>query len=210
MPIRITNLIKNFSAGNVKTPVRTAVLNVPGFELADGDQVALVGKSGGGKSTLLNVIAGIVTADSGEVMINSTDITQLSEPARDTFRAANIGYVFQTFNLIQGLTAMENVILAMSFAGKVKNMEARAKELLSLVGLAEKLANKPRELSVGQQQRVAIARAVANEPQLILADEPTANLDEASSDLVITLLKKVCSESGRMLILVTHEREVAA
>jgi putative ABC transport system ATP-binding protein len=203
MPITIENLLKRYSAA------APPVLNVPELHIADGEQVAIVGKSGGGKSTLLNIIAGIVTATSGSCVVNETDVTKLSEAKRDLFRAENIGYVFQTFNLIQGLTALENVMLAMSFTGKVKEPHKRAKEVLQLIGLEAKHHSKPRELSVGEQQRVAIARAIANQPHILLADEPTANLDEANTDAVIKLLRGVASEEQRILVLVTHERDIA-
>jgi putative ABC transport system ATP-binding protein len=202
MPIELLGVVKSFSA--------SPTICIEQFRIADGERIALVGKSGSGKSTLLNLIAGIVTPTSGSVSVDGIDIGKLSEAKRDQFRAANIGYVFQTFNLIQGLTALENVLLAMGFAGKHKSPETRAKELLSRVGLENKLRHKPRELSVGEQQRVAIARAVANEPKILLADEPTANLDEQNTDIVLNLLNELSSSEPRILILVTHERDVAA
>ncbi|KER09488.1 MAG: ABC transporter ATP-binding protein [[Candidatus Thermochlorobacteriaceae] bacterium GBChlB] len=202
MPIELLGVVKSFST--------FPTICIEQFRIADGERIALVGKSGSGKSTLLNLIAGIVTPTSGSVSVDGIDIGKLSEAKRDQFRAANIGYVFQTFNLIQGLTALENVLLAMGFAGKHKSPETRAKELLSRVGLENKLRHKPRELSVGEQQRVAIARAVANEPKILLADEPTANLDEQNTDIVLNLLNELSSSEPRILILVTHERDVAA
>jgi ABC-type lipoprotein export system ATPase subunit len=204
MSIHISNLVKSYP--NSSAPV----INIASFSLERGEKIALLGRSGSGKSTLLNSIAGIITPTSGSVKINDVEITSLSEAKRDRFRAETIGYVFQTFNLLQGLTALENVVLAMGFAKKHKNATARAKELLVQVGLQNELGKKPRELSVGQQQRVAIARAVANDPAVILADEPTANLDEESSALVLKLLTDIASEQNRILILVTHEREVAS
>ncbi|PIO48889.1 MAG: ABC transporter ATP-binding protein [[Chlorobium] sp. 445] len=204
MPITLKNVIKQY------TPQSTLTLNIPNFSVNDGEHLALVGRSGSGKSTLLNLIAGILTPTSGMIDLNGTDIAKLSEAKRDLFRAENIGYVFQTFNLIQSLTACENVLLAMSFAKKVQQPKARAKELLQLVGLGEKAHLKPRELSVGEQQRVAIARAIANEPRIILADEPTANLDEQNADTVLNLLLELASKENRILLLVTHERDVAA
>ncbi len=202
MPIELLGIVKSFSA--------SPTLCIEQFRIADGERLALVGKSGSGKSTLLNLIAGIVTPTSGSVSVDGIDIGKLSEAKRDQFRAANIGYVFQTFNLIQGLTALENVLLAMGFAGKHKSPETRAKELLRQVGLENKLRHKPRELSVGEQQRVAIARAVANEPKILLADEPTANLDEQNTDIVLNLLNELSSSEPRILVLVTHERDVAS
>ncbi|RFM25072.1 MAG: ABC transporter ATP-binding protein [Candidatus Thermochlorobacter aerophilum] len=204
MPITLTNVTQRYGSSGA------LVLNIPSFTLNDGERVALIGRSGSGKSTLLNLIAGILTPTSGIIDINGTDIAQLSEAKRDLFRAENIGYVFQTFNLIQSLSALENILLAMSFAQKVERPEARAQELLQLVGLATKAHCKPRELSVGEQQRVAIARAIANEPRIILADEPTANLDEQNANAVLDLLLELASKENRILLLVTHERDVAA
>jgi putative ABC transport system ATP-binding protein len=204
MPITLTNVTQRYGSSGA------LVLNIPSFTLNDGERVALIGRSGSGKSTLLNLIAGILTPTSGIIDINGTDIAQLSEAKRDLFRAENIGYVFQTFNLIQSLSALENILLAMSFAQKVERPEARAQELLQLVGLATKAHCKPRELSVGEQQRVAIARAIANEPRIILADEPTANLDEQNANAVLDLLLELASKENRILLLVTHERDIAA
>lgn len=204
MGIVITNLTYAYSKAS------RPILNIPKFEVQDGESLALVGKSGSGKSTLLNAIAGIVAVSQGSLNVNGVELTALSETERDAFRAENVGYVFQTFNLLQGLTAFENVLLAMSFSKKNSDAKSRAKQLLERVGLGEKQACKPRELSVGEQQRVAIARAIANAPKLLLADEPTANLDEQNADSVLNLLKEVASEENRILILVTHERDVAA
>ncbi len=204
MGIVISNLVYAYSATS------RPILNIPALEVQDGECVALVGKSGSGKSTLLNAIAGIIAISQGSLKVNGVELSALSEPERDAFRAENIGYVFQTFNLLQGLSAFENVWLAMSFTKKFPNPKSRAKALLERVGLGDKLSHKPRELSVGEQQRIAIARAIANNPKVILADEPTANLDEQNTEIVLNLLKEVASEDNRILILVTHERDVAA
>ncbi|MCS7013567.1 MAG: ABC transporter ATP-binding protein [Chloroherpetonaceae bacterium] len=204
MPITLSEVVHQYPSSSLPT------LRVPSFVINDGEHLALVGRSGSGKSTLLNLIAGILTPTAGTIDINGTDITKLSEAKRDLFRAENIGYVFQTFNLIQSLSALENVLLAMSFASKVEKPKARAEELLQQVGLDGKYHKKPRELSVGEQQRVAIARAIANEPRIILADEPTANLDEQNANAVLNLLLDLSSRENRILILVTHERDVAA
>jgi putative ABC transport system ATP-binding protein len=183
------------------------ILNVPRFEIAAGEQVALVGQSGGGKTTLLNVIAGITTADAGSVVVDGVDVTRLPEAARDRFRAERIGIVFQTFNLLSGFTAIENVLLGMTFAGRANR--AFARDLLSRVGLEHRLSHKPGQLSVGEQQRVAVARALANRPKLMLADEPTANVDVGNQDLVLNLIRDACTEQGVSLLLVTHAPEVA-
>ena len=185
------------------------VLDVPELELVQGRQLCLTGDSGGGKTTLLNIIAGIVLPTSGRVLHDDVDITTLSESARDRHRARCIGYVFQTFNLIQGLSAEENVSLAQSFAG-IKGMEAKeAREgLLNRMGLSERRGARPGNLSVGEQQRVAIARALINHPQIILADEPTANLDERNGAEVLDLLQELCRDVGSTLLIVTHEAQV--
>jgi putative ABC transport system ATP-binding protein len=184
------------------------VLNVKRFELQSGEQVALVGQSGGGKTTLLNVIAGITYADSGSVIIDGTDIRRLPEAPRDQFRAEKIGIVFQTFNLLPAFSAYENVLLGMTFSGRRPD-RAFARELLQRVGLGHRLSHKPGQLSVGEQQRVAVARALANRPRLMLADEPTANVDVAHQDLVLKLIREACTEHGVSLLLVTHATEVA-
>jgi putative ABC transport system ATP-binding protein len=183
------------------------ILNVERFEVAPAEQVALVGQSGGGKTTLLNVISGITTADAGTVIVDGVDVTRLSEPARDRFRAERIGIVFQTFNLLPAFSAYENVLLGMTFAGRTDR--AFAKDLLSQVGLGHRLSHRPGQLSVGEQQRVAVARALANRPRLMLADEPTANVDVANQDLVLKLIRDACNEHKVSLLLVTHSQDVA-
>jgi ABC-type lipoprotein export system ATPase subunit len=184
------------------------VIQVDRFELAAAQEVAIAGESGSGKSTFLNVIAGIVNADSGRVVLDGQDVTQLKEAARDRWRAANIGYVFQSFNLLQGYTCLENVLLAMAF-GPGAN-KTRAEELLNRVGLGDRLHERPRRLSWGQQQRVAVARALANRPKLVLADEPTGNLDARNAAEVISLIRETCHEVGSALLLVSHDRDVLA
>jgi len=187
---------------------RTDVLDVPGFRLAAGEQCALEGKSGSGKSTLLNVIAGILRADSGRVVIAGVDITRLDEARRDRLRADALGLVFQQFNLLPGFTALENVLVAMSF-GSGRADRGRATELLAAVGLADRLHHRPAQLSTGQQQRVAVARALANRPRAVLADEPTASVDAAHQQQVIDLLRDTCTAQNVALLLVTHAPEVA-
>jgi len=203
--LRIKNLKKTFIEPNGE-PLH--VLDIPKFNLADGEQMALVGRSGCGKTTLLHVIAGISTATSGNVYIDNLDITRLSEAGRDRFRAENVGYVFQTFNLLSGFTALENVQLGMTFARGRKDPQ-RAKELLDRVGLSHRLSHKPATMSVGEQQRTAVARALANEPKLLLADEPTANVDPANQQAMIELIRQTCEEERVALILVTHAMDVA-
>lgn len=183
------------------------ILDVPRLALEAGEQVVIRGRSGGGKTTLLNVIAGLATPDSGKIVVNTTDVTRLPEAARDRFRARHIGFVFQTFNLLAGFSALENVLLGMTFTGQPRD-PARATELLNRVGLAHRLSHKPAALSVGEQQRVAVARALVNRPVLLLADEPTANIDPAHQKQVIDLIRDVCRAENVAMLLVTHSDDV--
>lgn len=171
-----------------------------------GGFLAIVGASGSGKTTLLHIIAGILTPDSGRVLIDGADITSMGEARRDALRAERIGYVFQTFNLLQGYSALENVLLGMMF-GRGADAKAAA-ALLERVGLGHRLSYRPRQLSVGQQQRVAVARALANHPRLVLADEPTGNLDSRHGAEALTLIRDVCREQGAALLLVSHDPAV--
>ncbi|MBI1319584.1 MAG: ATP-binding cassette domain-containing protein [Candidatus Hydrogenedens sp.] len=186
--------------------VRSLVVDVPAFSVDAGQQVALRGSSGCGKTTFLNLVAGILQADSGVITIDGEILTGRSESVRDKLRARHMGYVFQTFNLLQGYTALENVLLGMMF-GKGADTE-RAKALLERVGLAERMHYRPRALSVGQQQRVAVARALANHPKLVLADEPTGNLDHHHADTALRLIREICSENGAALLLVSHDPKI--
>ena len=185
------------------------VVNIPSFSLAAGEERALRGESGCGKTTFLNLVSGILAADSGSVLIDGSDMARLAEPARDRLRAEKLGYIFQTFNLLQGFTVLENVILGMSFSDKGADPD-RARDLLARVGLGHRLSHFPRQLSTGQQQRVAVARALANRPALVLADEPTGNLDSANGKLVLDLLLERNKAAGTTLVLVTHDPEVAS
>lgn len=184
------------------------VLDVEEFHAQAGEQIVIVGHSGCGKTTLLHVIAGISRPDSGRVVIDGWDTTVLSEADRDQFRAAKIGYVFQTFNLLPAFSALENVMIGMTFADGKADRE-RAQMLLDRVGLSHRLTHKPSQLSVGEQQRVAVARAMANRPKILLADEPTANVDSGNQQQVIDMLRGACEEEKVALLLVTHSPEVA-
>jgi ABC-type lipoprotein export system ATPase subunit len=188
---------------------RADVLDVPAFVLAAGEQCALEGTSGCGKTTLLHVISGIMRPDSGRVAIDGVDVTRLPEASRDRLRADKLGLVFQQFNLLPGFTALENVLVAMSF-GSGSPDRRRAADLLTAVGLSQRLHHRPGQLSIGQQQRVAVARALANRPRAVLADEPTASVDTAHRRQVIDLLKNSCAEQGVALLVVTHDPAVAA
>ncbi len=203
--LEIRNLQKSYSepSGN-----RLLILDIPQLDIAEGEQVVLRGESGGGKTTLLHIISGIVTADSGSIKLDGTELTKFSEATRDRIRADKMGYVFQTFNLLPAFTALENVRLGMTFARKKMNAE-RGKELLDKVGLSDRMHYLPSQLSVGQQQRVAVARALANKPRLLLADEPTANVDPSNQKRIIDLIKDVCREESVAILLVTHSDEIA-
>ncbi len=187
---------------------RITILKIRDFSIDDAQQCVLIGDSGGGKTTLLHLIAGLTTPDCGQILVDGVDITKLSEAGRDRYRAAKVGYVFQTFNLLAGFSALENVRLGMSFASGKHDLQ-RAYQLLERVGLTDRAHYRPHQLSVGQQQRVAIARALAAKPRLLLADEPTANVDPASQQVVIDLIRQTCQDEGVALLLVTHSMEVA-
>jgi putative ABC transport system ATP-binding protein len=206
MPLlEISRLRKSFQAPDGTSHT---VIDVPEFILHDRAQVALSGESGSGKTTFLNLIAGILKPDSGRIIIAQHEMSELSESDRDRLRAGAIGYIFQTFNLLQGYTCLENVLLGMSFGpGEDKDF---AVELLRRVGLETRLRHYPRQLSTGQQQRVAVARALANRPKLVLADEPTGNLDHSNAREALALIREACRENGAALLLVSHDREVLA
>ncbi|MEC8557038.1 MAG: ABC transporter ATP-binding protein [Planctomycetota bacterium] len=203
--LKLTEVKKSF-----RMPDRTQlpVLHVPEFSIAEGEQTVLIGESGGGKTTLLNCIAGIMAPDEGDIFIDGIDMTSHSEVGRDRIRASKIGYVFQTFNLLAGFTALENVRLGMTFAAGKHDIN-RAKDLLDRVGLGDRLSHKPAALSVGQQQRVAVARALANRPKLLLADEPTANIDPGNQQKIIDLIRQCCRDEKVSILMVTHSMQVA-
>ena len=184
------------------------VVNVDSFNVDEREQVALEGESGSGKTTFLHLIAGILKPDSGSIVIAGREMSALNESARDRLRATTIGYIFQTFNLLQGYTCLENVLLGMSFGAGADRDFAGA--LLERVGLASRLSHRPRQLSTGQQQRVAVARALANKPKLVLADEPTGNLDQKNARESLALIRETCRENGAALLLVSHDRDVLA
>jgi len=203
--LQLTEVQKSFSQPDGSA---LPVLDIPQWHVGAGEQVVLVGRSGCGKTTLLHVMAGISRPDSGRVRIDDWEITLFTEPESDRFRADRIGYVFQTFNLLPGFTALENVLLAMRFTGKPTDRR-RARELLGRVGLGHRMTHRPPMLSVGEQQRVAVARALANRPKILLADEPTANIDSGNQQQVLDLLGETCREEDVALVLVTHSPEVA-
>jgi len=177
-----------------------------------GEQVALTGPSGCGKSTLLNLIAGLRRPDTGSIVVQDTELDRLSTSSLDTFRGRTMGFVFQTFNLLESFSAIENVMVGMRF-GRVQQhgeWHTRAASLLERVGLQRHLHARPGRLSVGERQRVAIARAIGNRPALLLADEPTGALDPATAGIVFQLIREVCREGRCALLLVTHDLDLAS
>ncbi|MFD9001641.1 ABC transporter ATP-binding protein [Streptomyces sp. NPDC059582] len=178
--------------------------------IADGDRLVIQGPTGGGKSTLLQMLGGLDRPTSGEVVLDGTDLALLSEAKLTKVRSENIGFVFQSFNLIPTLTAQENVETALVPLGvKAKDRRERAAEALRSVGLGERLAHLPGEMSGGQQQRVAIARALVKQPKVLLADEPTGNLDESMRDEIMEVLERMWKEHGLTFIMVTHDSAIA-
>jgi putative ABC transport system ATP-binding protein len=205
--VRTEELRKDLKMGEV---VVQAVRGVS-LSVARGEFVGIIGPSGSGKSTLLGMIGGLDTPSNGRVYIDSVDITDLDERALTRVRNEKIGFVFQFFNLIPTLTALENVALPIQFARRRKFGPAkRAKELLTLLGLGDRMDHRPSQLSGGQQQRVALARALANDPPLLLCDEPTGNLDTAASEIVMQALRNVQKQTGTTIVVVTHNMDVAS
>lgn len=203
--VRLRRLNKCYTEGERSRPVLVDV----DLEIAEGEFFVLLGKSGSGKSTLLNLLSGIDTADSGEIVIGGTDITKLNDRQLTLFRRSKIGIVFQFFNLIPTLTVLENITLPLELSGAARKVsEARARRLLERVGLAHRADAFPDKLSGGEQQRVAIARALVTEPAIVLADEPTGNLDEETGRQVLTLLLELTRDVGRTLIMATHNPEI--
>ncbi len=185
------------------------ILNQVSLSVVAGESVAIVGASGSGKSTLLGILAGLDLPTSGEVILNGHILTALNEEGRAKVRAENIGFIFQSFQLLPGLTAVENVVLPLELHG-VKQARALAVDFLNRVGLGQRLHHYPQQLSGGEQQRVAIARAFASQPRILFADEPTGNLDSTTGARIIDLLFELNREQGTTLILITHEDRLAA
>lgn len=178
------------------------------LEVADGESIAIIGESGAGKSTLLSLLAGLDVPTSGQIWLAGAEITAMDEEQRAKVRAEHVGFVFQTFQLLPALTALENVALPLELQGK-RNAEETAKQYLDRVGLTPRLRHYPRQLSGGEQQRVALARAFATQPHVLFADEPTGNLDTNTGQKITDLLFDMNSEEGTTLVLVTHEERLA-
>ena len=200
-----TNLTKEYQSGSSSL---TALRDVS-FSVPQGDLVAISGPSGSGKTTLLGLLAGLDTPTRGTVVLDGDDITAMSEDGRAKLRGAKVGFVFQSFQLIPALTALENVQVPLELRGE-RDASARARDLLARVGLGKRGSHFPAQLSGGEQQRVAIARAFANSPRILFADEPTGNLDGVTGEMIMDTVVELNRESGTTVIVVTHEQTVAA
>ncbi len=203
--VQIRNLTKHYDEGGQSRKV----LDNVNLEIDEGEFFVMLGKSGSGKSTLLNLISGIDHADSGQIFIADTDITTLNEKQQTLFRRDKIGIIFQFFNLIPTLTVLENITLPAELRGdNRRNVEQHGRALLERVGLIDRADTYPDRLSGGEQQRVAIARALAHEPKLVLADEPTGNLDEDTGQTILKLLLELTRDAGKTLVMATHNPEI--
>ena len=201
--LKIEQLKKSFFTPSGK---KLPVIDVPAFSLDEGKFYGMHGGSGSGKTTFLHLIAGILRPDSGLIELQGKDVGKMSNSERDILRATQIGYVFQSFNLLQGFTCLENLEVAMSFS---RNLNTNiAVELLERVGLQDRLSYYPHQLSIGQQQRVALARAMVNQPKLILADEPTGNLDAINAQKAVELVSELCEEKKITLLVVSHDSKI--
>ena len=201
--IEVKNIVKRFGT--------LEVLHGVSFNVADGEIVSIVGASGAGKSTLLQIMGSLLTADSGEVVIDGIELSKLGEGRLSDFRNRHIGFIFQSYHLLPEFTAVENVMMPMLIAGaKRSEAEVRAEELLQLVGMSHRATHKPEALSGGEQQRVAIARALINRPSVVLADEPTGNLDTATRDEIQRLFVELRDRTGQTFVIVTHDEALAA
>jgi len=204
--IRLEDVWKIYIMGEVEVPA----LQGMGLDIYPGEFVAIMGPSGSGKSTAMNMVGCLDVPTRGRISLAGQDISKLTESDLAQIRGKKIGFIFQTFNLMPGLTALENVMLPMTFQGVPKDRrEERAKKLLESVGLGDRLSHKPTELSGGQQQRVAIARSLSNDPEVILADEPTGNLDQKTGAEVMMMLSDLHTKEGKTIVMVTHDANVA-
>jgi len=203
--IALRDILKVYQTGRVSVEALRGI----SLDVEEGEMVAIMGPSGSGKSTLMNIVGCLDVPTSGSYVLNGAEVGRLREDALAEVRSRNIGFVFQTFNLLPKLTALQNVELPMTFAGAPRGVRRRrARDLLEMVGLGDRMDHRPFELSGGQQQRVAIARSLSNEPSVILADEPTGNLDSRSGKEIMEVFERLHSE-GITMVLITHERRVA-
>jgi putative ABC transport system ATP-binding protein len=204
--VRVSNVTKSYRRGSQVVPVLQDLT----FDIAEGEFVALMGPSGSGKSTLLNLIAGLDKADSGSIHVGGVDITALSETELAAWRASNVGFIFQFYNLIPVLTAFENVELPLVLTGlSKKERREHADTALKIVGLEDRVEHYPSQLSGGQQQRVAIARALVTDPAILVADEPTGDLDKVSAQEILGLMERLNRTANKTIIMVTHDPRAA-
>ena len=201
--LRVNRLKKSFTTDDGE---KCDIIDIESFILEEAEICGLSGESGSGKTTFLHLIAGILTPDSGSIEFRGVDTGLLSSSERDNLRADKIGYIFQSFNLLQGFTALENLEIAMSFSSSSEREYAL--QLLDKVGLSNRLEYYPHQLSIGQQQRVALARALVNKPKIVLADEPTGNLDSLNAAKVFELLCNLCTDYKSALLMVSHDQAV--
>jgi putative ABC transport system ATP-binding protein len=204
--IQAENVRKTYHIGKVDVPALRGV----SLEVEKGEFVSIVGPSGSGKSTLFYILGGLTHADSGRVLIDGTDFTALSDSARTRMRKSKIGFVFQKFNLLPTLTAQGNIEIARDIAGKSNGNHEYIDRITRLLGIDQRLEHRPAELSGGEQQRVALARALVNQPAIVLADEPTGNLDSQNSEIVLKMLRQSNQELGQTVLMITHNPEAAS
>jgi putative ABC transport system ATP-binding protein len=204
--ISVRNLRKVYHLGEVEVPALRGV----DLDIGAGEFVAIVGPSGSGKSTLFHILGGLTPPTSGSVHIAGRDLVNMSDAGRTELRKTTVGFVFQKYNLLPTLTARENIEIARDIAGKDGQLDAQFEEVLRLLGIAGRLHHRPRALSGGEQQRVAIARAIVNHPAILLADEPTGNLDTENSNIVLGLLRELNHRIGQTILMITHNPEAAA
>ncbi len=204
--IQVRDLRKIYHVGDVDVPALRGV----SLEVERGEFVSLVGPSGSGKSTLFHVVGGLTSPTSGTVVVDGEDLSALSDSGRTRLRRKKVGFVFQRYNLLPTLTAMGNIEIARHFGGNSKPIDQSFQDLLKLLGIHHRLHHKPRALSGGEQQRVAIARALVNHPAILLADEPTGNLDTENSDTVLGILRDLNEKMGQTILMITHNPEAAA
>jgi len=204
--IQVKNLRKIYRVGKVDVEALRGV----DLSVARGEFLSIIGPSGSGKSTLFHVVGGLTPATSGTVLVEDRDLVKMSDPERTRMRKTVVGFVFQKYNLLPTLTAADNIAVARDIAGQNSSIEPEFQKVLDLLGIAGRLKHKPFELSGGEQQRVAIARALVNHPAILLADEPTGNLDTANSEIVLSLLRDLNDRLGQTILMITHNPEAAA
>jgi putative ABC transport system ATP-binding protein len=203
--IQIRQLTKNYRVGDVDVHALRGV----DLDVVKGEFIAVVGSSGSGKSTLFNVLGGLTSPSGGSVHVNGKDLSHMTNSERTNLRKNTVGFIFQKYNLLPTLSAEDNIRIVKYIGGHNTDFDASFKDVLNVLGIADRLKHKPRALSGGQQQRVAIARAIVNEPAILLADEPTGNLDSQNSAVVLKILKRLNEQMGQTILMITHDEEAA-